>query len=52
MGKDIASSLYNVTSIPTQYVIGRNGKIVANTFGYAGPTADLDRAVEKALAAP
>ena len=30
----IATALYHVTEIPTQYVIGKDGKILANDVGY------------------
>ena len=48
--KDIASTLYNVSGIPTQYVIGRDGKIVAALVGFSGTDALLVDAVRKALA--
>jgi thiol-disulfide isomerase/thioredoxin len=43
-GKDrpgsIASKLYKVTGIPTLYVIGPDGKIVAGLVGYLGDDDD------------
>ena len=46
--KSIASQLYKVTGIPTIYVIGPDGKIVAGLSGYLG---DDDDRLSKALAA-
>ncbi|MBC8102085.1 MAG: redoxin domain-containing protein [Cytophagales bacterium] len=43
---NIAGGLYQVTGIPTQYVIGKDGKIAASTIGYR----DGDRFLEGALA--
>jgi thiol-disulfide isomerase/thioredoxin/outer membrane lipoprotein-sorting protein len=47
--KDVASSLYNVSGIPTQYVIDGLGRIVWSTDGFSGSDDDLVAAVEKAL---
>ncbi len=47
-GQDVATKLYKVSGIPTQYVIGRDGKIVTSFVGYGGPTNDLEKAIEKA----
>ena len=38
----VSYSLYNVTSLPTEYVIGKDGKIFASFVGYDG-TADPGR---------
>lgn len=47
-GKDIATTLYHVSGIPTQYVIGKDGKIVKSFVGFGGPTADLENALKAA----
>ena len=47
---DIAGKLYNVSGIPTQYVIDANGVIRAAFVGYGGPTDALEKAVRAALA--
>lgn len=47
-GKDIATTLYKVTGIPTQYVIGKDGKIVKSFVGFGGPTDDLANALKAA----
>ncbi len=39
-GQDVASHLYQVIVLPTQYVIDREGKIVKGIFGYGPPTAE------------
>ena len=44
--------LYHVSGIPTQYVIGKDGKVIASFVGYGGPTTDLADALTKAVAAP
>ncbi|BDI28597.1 hypothetical protein CCAX7_006480 [Capsulimonas corticalis] len=41
----ISSSLYKVTGIPTQYIIGKDGNIAATTEGYG----DGDHRLEEAL---
>ncbi len=51
-GKDVASLLYHVSGIPTQYVIGKDGKVFQSFVGYGGPTSDLADALTKAIAAP
>ena len=51
-GKDVASLLYHVSGIPTQYVIGKDGKVVKSFVGYGGPTTDLADAITQAIAAP
>jgi len=48
--KDVASTLYNVSGIPTQYVIGVDGKIVASNDGFSGDDSQLTAGIEKALA--
>ena len=48
----IASKLYHVSGIPTQYVIDKNGKIFQSFVGYGGPTTELADAITKASAAP
>lgn len=49
---DIAKTLYKVTGIPTQYVIGRDGKIVKGMVGYGGPTRDLQDTIQQVLSVP
>ena len=44
--------LYHVSGIPTQYVIGKDGKVIVSFVGYGGPTTDLADAITKASAAP
>lgn len=48
----IATKLYHVSGIPTQYVIDKNGRIVKSFVGYGGPTPELAAAITKASAAP
>ncbi len=47
-GQDVATKYYNVIRIPTQYIIGRDGKIVASIVNYSGPTEALEKAIAKA----
>ena len=47
---DVANRLYHVTGIPTQYVIGKDGKVMVSFVGYGGPTTDLADAITKAAA--
>ncbi len=52
-GKDsIAGTLYKVSGIPTQFVIGKDGKVAWSTVGYDGENGEknLSAAIEKALA--
>jgi len=49
--EDVASKLYNVSGIPTQYVIGRNGKVVASNVGFGGDDNALDQGIRSALSA-
>jgi len=51
-GKDVASSLYNASRIPVQYVIGKDGKIVKSIVGYREPIPELETAVRAALSQP
>ena len=47
-GKDsIASNLYHVSGIPTQYVIDKDGKIAASTVGYDEGGTFLEFALNK-----
>ena len=48
-GQDIGSTLYRVSTTPTLYVIGADGKIVSAQSGYNGPTSALKEAIETAL---
>lgn len=50
-GKDIATTLYHVSTTPTVYVISADGKIVATIAGYNGPTSALKEGIEAALLA-
>ncbi len=43
----IASSLYHVSGIPTQYVIDKDGKIAASTVGYNEGGTELETALNK-----
>ena len=45
------NKLYHVSGIPTQYIIGKDGKIVTSFVGYGGPTSDLADALTKATSA-
>ena len=47
------ASLYSVTSIPHLFMIGRDGKVVANHLGYGDSTLEeLVADINRALAAP
>ena len=48
-GKDVASALYHIPSTPTAYVIDPAGKIVDIVSGYAGPTDELQAAIDTAV---
>lgn len=48
---DIAGKLYQVSGIPTQYVIDAQGVVRASFVGFGGPTDDLEKAVRQALKA-
>lgn len=43
----IASKLYHVSGIPTQYVIDKDGKIAASTVGYDEKGTELEDALKK-----
>ena len=47
-GKDVATALYNVSGIPTQYVIDPQGNVVQSFVGYDGPNDDLANAIKAA----
>jgi thiol-disulfide isomerase/thioredoxin len=49
----IAALLFKVSGIPTQFVIGKDGKVAAGFVGYDGPASEknLTDAIDKALAA-
>ncbi len=47
----VSSKLYNVTGIPTQYVIDAKGAVRASFVGYGGPTDDLEKALRAAIKA-
>ncbi|MGI8923089.1 MAG: peroxiredoxin family protein [Fimbriimonadales bacterium] len=44
----VSSKLFNVSGIPTQYVVDGDGVIRASFVGYGGPTDDLERAIRAA----
>ncbi|MEO7718388.1 MAG: redoxin domain-containing protein [Capsulimonas sp.] len=50
--KNIASGLYKVSGIPTQFVIGKDGKVAVGFVGYDGAEGEkkLSNAIDKALA--
>lgn len=45
--KNIAKTLYKVSNIPTQYLIGRDGKIVAGFTGFEMGDRRLEKALQK-----
>jgi len=47
--EDVHGKLFQVTGIPTQYVLDKNGVICASFVGYGGPTNDLEKAIRAAL---
>lgn len=47
--KDVASVLYNVSGIPTQYIIDKNGKIVKSIVGFSGTDEELVKGIEEAI---
>ena len=46
--KGIASGLYGVSGIPTQYVIGKDGRIVKSIVGYEPGSTDLEDGLKSA----
>ncbi len=48
-GQDVASRLYHVSGIPTQYVISPGGTVARSFVGFGGPTDDLSNAITAAL---
>ena len=48
-GQDIGARYYKVSSIPTQYVIDPNGRVVQSFVGYDGPSGDLENAIKAAF---
>jgi thiol-disulfide isomerase/thioredoxin len=46
---DVATKLYKVAGIPTQYVIDRKGRVVDSIEGYGGDDAELVKNIKKAL---
>ncbi|MBC7806902.1 MAG: TlpA family protein disulfide reductase [Akkermansiaceae bacterium] len=48
----VAKTLYKVKGIPTQYVIGRDGKIIHGIIGYSKNTNDLRDNIKNGLSAP
>lgn len=51
-GKDVATTLYHISATPTQYVIGKDGKIVTVVEGYEGPSEQLEGAIRAAVVSP
>lgn len=49
-GQDVASKLYHVTGIPTQFVIGKDGKVAKCLVGNSGSSASLEAALQTAVA--
>lgn len=49
-GQDVATKLYNVSGIPTQYVIDRRGRIVESIVGYSEDESELKSGIDRALA--
>ena len=47
-GKDVATALSHVGSLPTQYVISPQGKVVASFVGYNPSTKELENALDRA----
>lgn len=47
-GNDIATKLYQVSGLPTHYVIGRDGRIVKGFLGYSGPASELEKTIQAA----
>ncbi len=45
----LVTNAYNVSGIPTQYVVGKDGKIAQSFVGYDGPSEDLANAITSAL---
>ncbi len=48
--KSVASALYGVSGIPTQYVIGPNGKIIKSIVGYETGDTQLEDALKTTAA--
>jgi len=48
--KGIATGLYGVSGIPTQYVIGKDGRVVKSIVGYDAGSTDLEDALKAASA--
>jgi len=48
-GEDVATKLYHVSGIPTQYIVDRKGHIVASTVGYSEDEAELKAGIKTAL---
>lgn len=47
--QEISHSKYQVSGIPTQFVVDRKGKVRASFVGYGGPSDALELAVREAL---
>lgn len=48
--ESVSGKLFQVTGIPTQYVIDKEGVIRASFVGYGDPNNDLEKAIRAALA--
>jgi len=49
LSPNMSHKLFNVSGIPTQYIIDKNGVIRTSFVGYRGPTDDLENAIRDAL---
>jgi thiol-disulfide isomerase/thioredoxin len=48
-GQDVATKLYHVSGIPTQFVIDKKGRVVKSLVGFSGDEADLVGGIKLAL---
>ena len=48
--KSIAAAQYGVLGIPTQYIVGKDGKIFTGFVGFDPDTTDLTQSLDRALA--
>jgi thiol-disulfide isomerase/thioredoxin len=44
--KEVSGKLYQITAIPTQFIIDKQGVVRASFVGYGGPTDDLENAIK------
>jgi thiol-disulfide isomerase/thioredoxin/ribosomal protein S8 len=45
----VSTMAYKIQGLPTQYVIGRDGRIAASSVGYSGSDAALEQMIQNAL---